>query len=156
MKSTLASLKRPKSTPDKQHPVPERHILPWHVAGSSFVCVRRVLNLILLYIYIDIIFSPSAPERSAAPILRECSINCWGDPWQQRSSNQPPSLSYSLSHLQAQLTLRQCNRVNRRNHCEQHPLRRFSIKVTDGEPASCPKTAPHQRQVSADRTRTSG
>lgn len=42
-------------------------------------------------------FFPTALERGAAPILRECSINCWGDPWQQRSSNQPPSLSTSLT-----------------------------------------------------------
>lgn len=50
-------------------------------------------------VFTVVIFFRTARERSAAPILRECSIKCWGDPWQQRSSNQPPSLTTSLTHI---------------------------------------------------------
>ena len=98
-------------------------------------------------------FFPTAPEHSAAPILRECSMKCWGDPWQQSSSNQPPSLSSSLTHThihslshththrQSLHTLRQCNRnTPRRKHSDRLPLKNTSVSrwPSGSQPASRP------------------
>lgn len=105
---------------------------------------------------------PIALERSAAPILRECSINCWGDPWQQRSSEPPPSLSTSLTH-----SLSQTHSSRLYTLCVAGMHRgglalndsRWQISLsrwpTGSQSVNCPKAALHQRQVTADRTRTS-
>lgn len=69
---------------------------PWTSHLTWTVFFTKLLSEWALKVLMSIF--PTALERSASPILRECSINCWGDPWQQRSSNQPPSLSTSLTH----------------------------------------------------------
>lgn len=105
---------------------------------------------------------PIARERSAAPILRECSINCWGDPWQQRSSEPPPSLSTSLTHSLSQThTSRLYTLYVAGMHRGGLTLNdsRWQISLsrwpTGSQSVNCPKAALHQRQVTADRTRTS-
>lgn len=109
-------------------------------------------------------FFPTALERVAAPILRECSINCWGDPWQQRSSNQPPSLSTSLTLSRTNTYLQTPHSHSPLLECSEGGITRkrlplienFVIKVTDREPAKWPTRAAHQGQVTAERTRCLG
>lgn len=109
-------------------------------------------------------FFPAALERGAAPILRECSINCWGDPWQQRSSNQPPSLSTSLTLSRTNTYLQTPHSRSPLLECSEEGITRkrlplvenLVIKVTDREPAKWPTRAAHQGQVTAERTRCSG
>lgn len=107
--------------------------------------------------YFCIASFPTSPEGSAVPTLHECSTHCWGDPWQQRSSNQPLSLSYT--HPDTHTDTRTFNLYTLSvNVVGMHRGRntlsgsRWDISASRW-PAGSPKAAPQHQ--SADQTRNS-